>query len=147
MPHIQLPVQFHQSHSQLQIDPVTTAFMLVDCNGANSFVVQEHISPALAAARRSGMKVFYFHENGHGIGGPLDITREVHGARYGKELPSELTSEPQWRNECPQYDPTIAPLADEPDFSKASKDGFETTRADYFLRRAALRRLSPSGLH
>jgi nicotinamidase-related amidase len=78
--------------------------------------------------------VFYFHPDADGIGGPRDITRELHGERHHSELPAVFFEKPQWRSWQPIYPAAIAPLLEEPDFPKASKDGFETTTADYYLK-------------
>jgi nicotinamidase-related amidase len=136
-----LPVRFY-GHDPIQItlDPATTGFMLVDCDGMpepgtpDHTVVEAHIAPALAAARHIGMRVFYFHEDAYGIGGPRDITHELHGERHGTALPDSLFERPQWRSCPPLYLSSIAPLADEADFPKDSKDGFQTTNADYYLK-------------
>jgi nicotinamidase-related amidase len=136
-----LPVRFYD-HKQtlLTLDSTTTAFMLVDCDGIpqpdtpRHTVLVAHIAPALAAARRSGMRVFYFHEDAYGIGGPHDITRELHGGRHQVEVPTSLFERPQWRACPPLYLEAIAPHADEADFPKDSKDGFQTTNVDYYLK-------------
>jgi nicotinamidase-related amidase len=131
-----LPVRFYGSDSAtIALDSSTTAFMLVDCDGEiNRVLLKEHIAPALDAARRIGMRVFYFHEDAYGIGGPHDIVRELHGGRHGQELPDSLFERPQWRACLPSYLPAVVPRADEADFPKDSKDGFETTNADYYLK-------------
>jgi len=41
---------------------------------------------------------------------------------------------PQWTGAIPTYHAAIAPAADEADFPKSSKDGFQSTNADYYLR-------------
>ena len=134
-----LPVRFYSSDpTHIPLDTATTAFMLVDCDGEpdrpHHSVFEHHLAPALDAARRSGMRVFYFHEDAYGIGGPHDITRELHGGRYGTKLPDSLFERPQWRSCPPIYIPAIAPRTDEADFPKDSKDGFQTTNADYYLK-------------
>jgi nicotinamidase-related amidase len=134
-----LPVRFYgHDLAQLRLDTTTAALMLVDCDGEpdepHRTVLEAHIAPALATARRLGMRVFYFHEDAYGIGGPHDITRELHGVRFGTELPASLFERPQWRSCPPRYMAAIAPRADEADFPKDSKDGFQTTNVDYYLK-------------
>lgn len=136
MPLMTLPVRFYgQNSATITLDTTTTAFMLVDCDGEpNQRIVADGIAPALVAARTSGIRVFYFHEDGYGIGGPYDLTRELHGERHGRELPSRLVESDQWQVHLPTYLSLIAPQTDEADFAKSSKDGFQTTNADYYLK-------------
>lgn len=135
MPTLELPVRFYGGPDRaIQLQVASTAFMLVDCDSGSEEVIGGRIAPALAAARRLGLRVFHFHEDAYGIGGPRDITRELIGVRNGKELPRDLLDRPQWRSVRPAYHPSIAPLETEPDFPKESKDGFETTNADYYLK-------------
>lgn len=135
MPGVELTVRFYGSPGlTIPIQTETTAFMLVDCDVGDDEVIVNRIAPSLALARRLGLRVFYFHEDAYGIGGPRDITRELIGTRNGTELPGELFERPQWRSVRPAYHPTIAPLDSEADFPKASKDGFLTTNADYYLK-------------
>lgn len=136
MPQVTLPVRFYGSdHATITLDLQTTAVMVVDANGAQSHpVLTEAIAPVLQSARAIGMRVFYFHEDGYGTGGPADITRELHGARHGHSLDSMFFEPPQWTGALPIYHPAIAPAPDEADFPKSSKDGFQTSNADYYLR-------------
>lgn len=133
---IELPVRFYGRDTvRVALAPARTALMLVDCDGTpDREVVEGRIAPALAATRRAGMKVFYFHEDAYGVGGPRDITRELHGSRHGRELPADFFAPPQWRTKPAAYPAAIAPLDHEPDFPKDSKDGFQTTNADYYLK-------------
>lgn len=135
MPTVQLPVRFYGSHDHaIPIETESTAFMLVDCDAGAEEAILNHIAPSLEAARRQSMRVLYFHEDAYGIGGPRDMTRELVGTRMGTGLPQELLERPQWQSVRPAYHPSIAPLEGEPDFPKDSKDGFQTTNADYYLR-------------
>jgi hypothetical protein len=78
--------------------------------------------------------VFYFHEDGYGTGGPADITRELHGERHGHALDDIFFEPPQWTGALPVYQDAIAPAAEEADFPKPNKDGFQSTNANYYLR-------------
>lgn len=95
---LMLPVRFYGSdQATLTLDPRTTAVMVVDANGTQSAtLLTETIAPVLQAARAVGVRVFYFHEDGYGIGGPVDITRELHGERHGHGLDDSLFAPPQW---------------------------------------------------
>ncbi|MCG8347831.1 MAG: hypothetical protein MI924_08645 [Chloroflexales bacterium] len=56
----------------------TTAVTVIDVNDIPaSPLLTENIAPVLQAAHTVGMRVFYFHEDGYGVGGPADITREL----------------------------------------------------------------------
>jgi hypothetical protein len=136
MSDITLPVRFYGSeHATLTLDLQSTAVMVVDANGTQSHpIVTDAIAPVLQSARAIGMRVFYFHEDGYGTGGPADITRELHGIRHGHPLDSLFFESPQWTGALPAYHSAIAPAPDEADFPKSSKDGFQTTNADYYLR-------------
>jgi nicotinamidase-related amidase len=131
-----LPVRFYGSdQATLMLDLRTTAVMVVDANGMQSAtLLTETIAPVLQAARAVGVRVFYFHEDGYGTGGPTDITRELHGERHGHRLDDIFFEPPQWTGALPTYHAAIAPAADEADFPKSSKDGFQSTNADYYLR-------------
>jgi nicotinamidase-related amidase len=131
-----LPVRFYGSdQATLTLDLRSTAVMVVDANGAQSApLLTETIAPVLQAARTVGVRVFYLHEDGYGTGGPADITRELHGERHGHALDDLFFQPPQWTGAIPTYHPAIAPALDEADFPKSSKDGFQSTNADYYLR-------------
>lgn len=131
-----LRVRFYDRQDMvLALDAAKTALMLVDCDGeSHSDVKTTGIASALAAARRIGLQVLYFHEDAYGIGGPSDITRELIGTRLGRELPTDASEPPQWRSRPTRYLPAIAPVPGEPDFPKDSQDGFATTNADYYLK-------------
>lgn len=136
MSELTLPVRFYGSdQATLTLDLKTMAVMVVDANVAPAHpVVTENIAPVLQRARALGIRVFYFHEDGYGTGGPADITRELHGQRHGDLLDPLFFEPPQWTGARPTYHPTIAPTPDEADFPKSSKDGFQSTNADYYLR-------------
>jgi hypothetical protein len=121
-----LPVRFYGSdQATLTLDLRRTAVMVVDANGPQSApLLTETIAPVLHAARAAGVRVFYFHEDGYGTGGPADITRELHGERHGHALDDLFFQRPQWTGAIPTYHPAIAPSPDEADFPKSSKDVF-----------------------
>ncbi|HUE75973.1 MAG TPA: isochorismatase family cysteine hydrolase [Chloroflexota bacterium] len=137
MPTIDLPVRFHdyqQQHTILAVPVDRTAFAIIDCFGdcgpEHNLVVENQIAPALAAARRVGMKVIYFHNAPGGEGGPWNVSRELHGTRLGRER----LGPPGWKPSRPDYAPAITPRDDEPEFQKAQRNGFRDTFADQYLR-------------
>lgn len=136
MSQLVVPVRFYDSDQvSLTLEVAQTAVMVVDANGPHpEHVLTDAIAPVLCAARQIGMRVFYFHEDGYGIGGPADITRELHGSRHQQPLDPLFFAPPQWVGALPSYHPAIVPQAHEADFPKSSKDGFQTTNADYYLR-------------
>src|SRR5262245_17348226 len=107
MPDIMLPVRFYNSNdATVTLNIQATAVMVVDANGAQPHpILTEAIAPVLQIARTIGMRVFYFHEDGYGTGGPADITRELHGARHGHTLDSIFFEPPQWTGALPIYHP------------------------------------------
>ena len=136
MHELTLPVRFYGSdQATLTLDLHSTAVMVVDANIPQAAALLiESIAPVVQVARAVGMRVFYFHEDGYGTGGPADITRELHGERHGHPLDDIFFEPPQWTGAIPTYHAAIAPAADEADFPKSSKDGFQSTNADYYLR-------------
>jgi nicotinamidase-related amidase len=139
MPQIDLAVRFFSGElvsSVISLDTAKTAFVVVDSDVGlqTDIVIEKHLAPALATARQTGIKVLYFHPDADGVGGPQDVTRELHGTRHHSDLPELFFDKPQWRSWQPTYPASIAPLLGEPDFPKSSKDGFETTNADYYLK-------------
>jgi nicotinamidase-related amidase len=132
---LRLPVRFYNGPADVTIDldPAATALMIVDCDGEfdrrRGAVIEEHIAPALAAARRIGMKVFYFYEASYGIGGPRDIYHHLHAAAgQGVLAPSG------WKPAPRPYTPSIAPRPEEPEIPKDNRDGFTGVHADRFLK-------------
>jgi nicotinamidase-related amidase len=120
------------------------ALVLVDCDeiDANDPLI-ESIDAALAAARRVGMRVIYLHNAPSGIGGPQDMTRELHQTRHGRQ---ETLSE-GWIPVQPRYSLRIAPLKDEANISKSNKKGFDGTYLDYYLRTYGIDTVALVGVH
>jgi nicotinamidase-related amidase len=137
VPTIDLPVRFHdhqQRHTTLSLLADRTAFAIVDCYGdcgpEHNLVVERQIAPALAVARRIGMKIIYFHNAPGGEGGPGNVSRELHGTRHGRERLGPRG----WKPIQPDYAPSIAPRDDEPEFQKAQRNGFQDTFVEQYLR-------------
>ena len=134
---VNLPVRFYDEQAKyvtLPLDTSKTAFMLVDCYGdcgpERNALIETSIAQALTAARSAGMKVIYFHNSPGGEGGPLNISRELHGTRHGHERQGP----PGWKPSRPAYSPAIAPLDDDPEFQKADRNGFRDTFAGAYLK-------------
>lgn len=138
---LQLPVRWWgdaqtYAHQTLALPIKRTAFVLVDCDGpAHPAAYDYHVKtnvivPALAQARRLGLRIIYFHNAPGGEGGPLNSNRELHGLREGKERlgPSG------WKLIKPTYDPQLAPREEDAEFQKAHRNGFRDTFADQYLR-------------
>jgi len=136
---LSLPVRwYHQglNYKAMAVDLARTAFMVVDSDiGPSNAVVEEHIAPALAAARRSEMHVLFIHNDFTLVDDPGSIKRELHEERWG--VPdARRRPPPSVRNSAlkPDYSASIAPLPHEPDFPKREWSGFHETFVDYHLR-------------
>jgi hypothetical protein len=129
MHELTLPVRFYGSdQATLTLDLRTTAVMVVDANGPQSAsLLTETIALVLQAARAVGMRVFYFHEDGYGTGGPADITRELHGERHGHPLDDIFFEPPQWTGAIPAYHAAFAPAADESEHQRIRREGARKT--------------------
>lgn len=121
-------------HDTLPLELERTAFMIVDSDcGPGNEVVEKGIAPALAAARRVGMRVVFIHNDFSLVDEPGSIKREIHGARWGDEGAARR-SPPAREPLKPNYSPSIQPLPHEPDFPKREWSGFHETHVDYTLR-------------
>ena len=123
-----------ERHSDLELELERTAFMIVDsdCGPGNPYV-EEGIAPALAAARETGIRVVFIHNDFSLCDEPGSIKREIHGTRWGWE---DYADRPPPSREPlkPDYSPSIQPLPHEPDFPKREWSGFHETHVDYHLR-------------
>ena len=121
-------------YATLELELERTAFMVVDSDcGSGNPHVEEGIAPALAAARKAGMHVFYIHNDFSLVDEPGSIKRELHGTRWGIPGAAERPA-PARTPVKPDYSPSIRPLAHEPDFPKREWSGFHETHTDYHLR-------------
>ncbi|MBB5362456.1 isochorismatase family protein [Deinococcus humi] len=138
---VELPVRWWGDedvhvHGSLPLNPAATALALVDCDGGLEPSRYDHrvklqaIAPALQAARAAGIRVLYFHNAPGGEGGPLNVHRDLHGLRHGRER----LGPPGWKPVRPVYLEELRPQDDEPEFQKAHQDGFRDTAADPYLR-------------
>ncbi|MBD3919857.1 cysteine hydrolase [Paenibacillus sp. PR3] len=139
---IQLPVRKYNSEPDLhvQIDPETTAFLLVDCDesGADNKIVEKQIHTSLRAARKTGMKVVYLYNAIFGIGGPNDVTTRIHGLDH---------LENSWKPLIPTFNRLIQPIEGEAIIPKSHKDGFNGTMLDYYLKTWNINTIMAVGFH
>ena len=67
MANLTLPVRWYSNetqHGELELELERTAFMIVDSDcGTGNRYVEDGIAPALAAARTSGMRVVFIHND------------------------------------------------------------------------------------
>ena len=118
----------------LELELERTAFVVVDSDcGEGNRHVEDGIAPALAAARRAGLRVIYIHNDFSLVDEPGSIKREIHGTRWGNEAAAHRPP-PGRRPHQPRYSPSIQPLPHEPDFPKREWSGFHETHVDYHLR-------------
>ena len=134
---LNVPVRWYsngEKYDSLNLELDKTAFMIVDSDGgASNEYVEEGIAPALAAARRIGMRVLFIHNDFSLADEPGSIKREIHGTRWGKA--EAATRPPRSRTPVkPNYSPSIQPLDHEPDFPKRQWSGFHDTHTDHHLR-------------
>jgi nicotinamidase-related amidase len=147
---IHLPVRWY--HLGTHFDTLAlrlseVAFFIVDSNcGQGNPVVEQHIAPALAAARQAGMRVLFVHNDLTLVDDPGHIRREVHGTRWG-DLGAAVRPPPAERRhlQAPDYSPSIAPRPEEPDFPKRLWSAFHDTMVDYHLRTYGIRTLITAG--
>lgn len=126
---IKLPVRKYNSDPELRvsINLEKTAFLMVDCEelGANNAIVENEIYSSLKIARDLGMKVVYLYNAIYGVGGPNDVTTQIHGLDF---------LEHSWKPLTPKFNKLIQPLVNVPVIPKSHKDGFNGTVLDYYLK-------------
>jgi nicotinamidase-related amidase len=130
-----LPVRFYGGpvDASIELDSAATAFLVVDCDGdqgpKRNAVIEQSIAPALAAARRAGMKVLYLYEAAYGTGGPREIGSRLRAAAGRPPL-----APGGWKPYPRPYASSIAPRPEEPELPKDNRDGFTGVHADRFLK-------------
>ena len=131
---LKLPVRWYGDKTEtgeLELELERTAFMVVDSDGGkDNTYVTDGIAPALAAARETGMKVIFIHNDFSLVDEPGSIKQEIHGTRWGRTRNIDRPRTPK----VPIYAPCIQPLPHEPDFPKREWSGFHETHVDYHLR-------------
>jgi nicotinamidase-related amidase len=121
-------------YDELELEAARTAFLIVDSDcGLGNDCVENSIAPALKAARRTGIRVVFIHNDFSLVDEPGSIKREIHGTRWGNAEAAHRPP-PSRQPITPNYSPSIAPQAHEPDFPKREWSGFHETHVDYHLR-------------
>jgi nicotinamidase-related amidase len=139
MSEITLPVRFTSNNGvghisdTIVLAPGNSALLLVDCDGdcgeLCNRVIHESISPALRAARLSGIIPIFIYGDGWLPDGANSLAAEYHRTRRG--LPAH--QEP-WRPYTPTWIEAIEPIAGEPLIGKKAQNAFVGTYLDIYLR-------------
>jgi nicotinamidase-related amidase len=135
---LNLPARFTGNDAQqhmfttIPLETEKMGFLLVDCNGdcgkECNQVIEQTISPALAAIRNAGIKAIYLY-NEPLPDGRQSMEQEIHRLRRGQP-PSEVP----WRSSAPVWSASIRPNPDEPIIGKCAQSGFVNTFLDRYLR-------------
>ena len=111
------------------------AFLLVDVDGtAPNPVTEKFIAPALAAARDTGLRVCYVHNDLRLVADPGNIVGEIWGRTKSSSGGNGIEGWKKGREFRPQYLDCVRPLEDEPNFPKWIWSGFHDTFLDQHLR-------------
>lgn len=153
MPEMKIPVRYYRdfpphydyAYETLSLERDQTAFLLVDVDGGGPNPTTERcIAPALAAARGTGLRVAYVHNDLRQVADPGNIVFEIWGKTKGMKKgawqPASMPAD--WR---PSYLDCVAPLPDEPNFPKWVWSGFRDTMLDQHLRSRGIRTLVAVG--
>lgn len=141
---IDIPVRYYKDYSggydygyeTLPLPLSECTFLLVDVDGtAPNAITQDHIAPALQAARQVGLRVAYVHNDLRLVADPGNIVGEFWGKTKYADGRSALDP---WRQMGadfqPQYLDCVAPREGEPNFPKWIWSGFHDTFLDQHLR-------------
>lgn len=134
-----LPVRFTSKdgtgheYAALDLLPEKSALLLVDCDGdcgeACNQVINDHIAPALQAARAVGIKGVYVYGDGRLPDGANSRASEYHHTRRGRR-PHKAS----WRPRSPVWTASIEPRSDEPLIGKMAQNAFVGTTLYIYLR-------------
>ena len=155
MSKIEVPVRYYKDYPEgydygyedLVLPFAECAFLLVDVDGSYSFkegkahpTTEKFIAPALAAARRKGMKVAYVHNDLRLVADPGNVAGEFWSKTKVPEgnLMDYWTKSPDYK---PEYADCVAPREGEPNFPKWMWSGFRDTFLDQRLRSWGTRNL------
>ena len=149
MSQITVPIRYYKDYpggydygyEDLSLEFERCAFLLVDVDGAYSYKGDESghpttvnfIAPALAAARSTGMRVCYVHNDMRLVADPGNMAGESWSKTKLPEgdLMDGWKERPDFR---PQYLDCVAPREGEPNFPKWMWSGFRDTFLDQHLR-------------
>jgi nicotinamidase-related amidase len=139
MSKITLPIRFMSNDAvghlsdTIVLAPGNSALLLVDCDGdcdeLGNQVIHDRISPALRAARLSGIKPIFIYGDGWLPDGANSLAAEYHRTRRG--LPAH---QEQWRPYTPTWIEAIEPITSEPLIGKKAQNAFVGTYLDIYLR-------------
>ncbi len=148
---IDIPVRYYRdfpggydhAYETLPLPLTECAMLLVDVDGtAPNPTTEGYIAPALAAARRAGLRVAYVHNDLRLVADEGNIVGEFWGKTKYADGRNALQP---WRemgtDYAPQYLPCVAPQAGEPNFPKWIWSGFHDTFLDQHLRSWGIRTL------
>jgi nicotinamidase-related amidase len=142
MENIQIPIRYYKDYpgayeygyETLDLALHSCAFLLVDVDGtAPNATTQNHIAPALQAARSAGMRVAYVYNDLRLVADPGNIVGEVWGKTKGN-APNGIAAWMKMRQFAPAYLPCVAPREEERNFPKWIWSGFHDTFLDQHLR-------------
>ena len=149
MSEITVPIRYYKDYpggydygyEDLALEFERCAFLLVDVDGAYSHkgggeghpTTEKFIAPALAAARSTGMRVCYVHNDLRLVADPGNMAGEF----WSKTKQQEGNMVDHWKGSPdykPQYLDCVAPREGEPNFPKWMWSGFRDTFLDQHLR-------------
>ncbi|MDA0746879.1 MAG: cysteine hydrolase [bacterium] len=135
------PGGYDYGYEELSLPLSECAFLVVDVDGGYSFqgkdavhpTTEKFIAPALAAARKVGMKVAYVHNDLRLVADPGNMAGEFWSkTKHAKG--DHLESWTKSRDFKPVYADCVAPREGEPNFPKWMWSGFRDTFLDQRLR-------------
>ena len=137
------PGGYDYGYETLSLPLAECTFLLVDVDGTSPNPVTENrIAPALAAARRAGLRVAYVHNDLRLVADPGNIVGEFWGKTKHGQGRDGLQP---WREAGPDFEPRyldcVAPREGEPNFPKWIWSGFHDTFLDQHLRSRGTRTL------
>ena len=153
MDEIEIPVRYYKDYQggyehgfeNLVLPFAESAFLLVDVDGGYSVkdgtahpTTENYIAPALTAARGTGMKVAYVHNDLRLVADQGNIACELWAKTKGANIAEAWSSKEEYQ---PQYAPCVAPQEGEPNFPKWMWSGFRDTFLDTRLRGWGIRTL------
>jgi len=147
---IEVPIRYYKDYpgghdygyETLSLPLPECAFLLVDVDGLSpNRTTEEHIAPALQAARRVGLRVAYVHNDLRLVADPGNIVGEVWGRTKSPKGGSGIEAWARQREFRPQYLECVAPCEGERNFPKWIWSGFHQTFLDQHLRSWGIRTL------
>jgi nicotinamidase-related amidase len=133
------PGGYDYGYENLDLKLSECAFLLVDVDGKDpNPITEDHIAPALRAARLVGILVTYVHNDLRLVADPDNIVGEVWGRTKSMD---GLKRWAEMETFHPQYLDCVAPQPGERNFPKWIWSGFHQTFLDQHLRSWGVRTL------